>query len=55
MEIGDTSDEAVNINKTTTESVEKTDTADNNENTEKLGNTIIDYEISIFSLTVDNL
>ena len=55
MEIGDTSEEAVNINKTTTESVEKNEPAENNENTEKLGNTIIVSEISIFMLTVHNL
>ena len=55
MEIGDTSEEAVNINETTTESVEKTEPTDSNENTEKLGNAIIVHEISIFTLTVENL
>ena len=37
MDIGDTSEEAVNINETTTESVEKTEPAENAENTEKYG------------------
>ena len=37
MEIGDTSEEAVNINETTTESVEKTEPEKNYENNEKLG------------------
>ena len=41
MEIGDTSEEAVNINETTTESVEETEPAENAENTEKFGNTIM--------------
>ena len=45
MEIGDTSEEAVNINETTTASVEET--AENAGNTEKLGNTIMVSEISI--------
>ena len=40
MEIGDTSEDAVNINKTTTESVDETERAENAENSEKLGNTI---------------
>ena len=35
MEIGDTSEEAVNINETTTESVEETEPAENVENTKK--------------------
>ena len=39
MEIGDTSEEAMNINETTTKSVEKTEPAENNENTGKLKNT----------------
>ena len=47
MEIGDTFE--------TTESVEKTEPAENAENTEKLWNTIIVFEISIFTLTVENL
>ena len=55
MEIGDTSKEAVNINETTTESVEKTEPAENVENTEKLGNTIMVSDISIFTLAVENL
>ena len=55
MENGDTSEEAVNINKTKTESVEETEHAENAENTEKLGNTIMVSEISIFTLTVENL
>ena len=41
MEIGDTSEEAVNINETTTESVEETEPAENAENTEKLENKIM--------------
>ena len=45
----------MNINETTTESVEKTEPAENNENTDKQGNTIIVSEISIFTLTVDIL
>ena len=36
MEIGDTSEEAVNINETTTGSLEETEPAENAENTEKL-------------------
>ena len=55
MEIGETSEEAVNINETTTESVEETEPAENAENTEKLGNTIMVSEISIFTLAVENL
>ena len=38
MEIDDTSEEAVNINETTTESAEETEPAENAENTVKLGN-----------------
>ena len=49
--IGDTSEEAVNINKITTESVEDTKP---DKNTEKLGNTNMFSEISIFTLTVEN-
>ena len=37
MEIGDTTEEAVNINETTPESVEEAEPAENAENTEKLG------------------
>ena len=44
MEIGDTTEEAVNIIETTTESVKETEPA---ENTEKLGTTIIVTKISI--------
>ena len=55
MEVEDTSKEVVNINETTTESVEETEPAENAENTDKLGNTIVVSEISIFTLTVDNL
>ena len=40
----------MNINETTTESVEETEPAENTENTEKLGNTIIVSEISILAL-----
>ena len=47
MKIDDTSEEAVNINETTTESVEETEPA---ENAEKLRNTIMVSEISIFTL-----
>ena len=49
MEIGNTSEEALNINETTIDSVEKTDPAENAENTEKLGNTIMVSEI-LFSI-----
>ena len=55
VEIGDTSEEAVNINETTTESVEETEHTENAENNEKLGNTIMVSEISMFTLAVDNL
>ena len=55
MEIGDTFEEAVNINETTTESVDETEPAENAENTEKLGNTIMVSEISIFTLAAENL
>ena len=44
----------MNINKTTTELVKETEPAKNTENTE-LGNTIMVSEISIFTLTVENL
>ena len=55
MEIGDTSEETVNINERTTQSVEETEPAENAENTEKLGNTIMVLHISIFTLAVENL
>ena len=56
MEIGDdTSEETVNINETTTESLDETEPAENAENTEKLGNKIIVLKISIFTLAVKNL
>ena len=55
MKIGDTSEEAVNINETTTESVYETEPAENAPNTEKLRNTITVSELSIFTLTVENL
>ena len=45
----------MNINESTTESVEETEPAENAENTEKLGNTIMVSEISIFTLSVENL
>ena len=48
MEISDTSEEAVNINETTTEPVEETKRAEKAENTDKLGNTIMVYDIFIF-------
>ena len=47
METGDTSEEAVNINETTAQSVGETEPAEYVENTEKLGNTIMVSEISI--------
>ena len=52
MEIGDTSEEAANIGETTTKSVED---AENAENTEKFGNTIMVSEIAIFTLAVEDL
>ena len=55
MEIGDTSEEVVNINETTTESVEETKPAENAEYSEKLGNIFMVSEISIFTLAVENL
>ena len=55
MEIGDTSKEAMNINETIAESVKETEPAENVENSEKLGNTIMVSEISIFPLAVENL
>ena len=45
MEIGDTSEEAVNINETKTESVEETEPPENAENTEKLEDIIMVSEI----------
>ena len=53
MEIADTSEEAVNIKESTTESVEETEPAENAENTEKLGNTIMVSDISIFTLAME--
>ena len=53
MEIGDTTEEAVNNNETTTESVKETEPAENAENTEKLGNIIIVSKISIFTSAVE--
>ena len=47
MEICDTSEEAVNINETTTESVEETEPAENAENTEKFESKIMVSDISI--------
>ena len=55
MEIGDTSEEAVNNNESTTESVKETEPAEPAENTDKLGTTILVTEISIFTLAVENL
>ena len=52
MEIGDTTEKAVNINETTPESVEETEPA---ENAEKSGNTIIVSEIFISTLAVEKL
>ena len=52
---GDTSEEAVNINEPTTESVEETEPAENDENTEKLVNKIMVSEISCFTVAVENL
>ena len=46
MEIGDPFEEAVNINETTAGSVEETDPAENAENTEKFGNTIMVSEMA---------
>ena len=53
--IGDTFEEAVNINETKNGSVKKTEPAENAENTEKLGNTTIVSEIYFFILAVENL
>ena len=55
MEIGDTSEEAVYINETISGSLEETEPAENAENTEKLWNTIIVSDISIFTLAAENL
>jgi hypothetical protein len=55
VEIGVTSEEAVNINETTTGSLEETEPTENAEHNEKLWNTIIVSEISIFTLAVENL
>ena len=46
--IGDTFEEAVNINETTNGSVKKTEPAEDAENTEKLGNTTMVSEIYFF-------
>ena len=45
----------MNINETTTESVEENEPAENAENTEKLVNKIMVSEISIFTVAVENL
>ena len=55
MEIGDTFEKAVNINETTAESVEETEPAENADNTEILGNTLMVSDISIFTLAAENL
>ena len=55
MEISDTSEEAVNINETKTESVEENEPDENAENTEKLGKRIMVSDISIFTLAMENL
>ena len=55
MEIGDTYEETVIINEGSNESVEEPEAAEKAENTEKLGNTIMVSEISIFTLALDNL
>ena len=55
MGIGDTCEEAVNINETTTKSVEETEPAENAENTEKFENTTMVSDIFIFTLAVENL
>ena len=45
----------MNINESTTESVEETEPDEDVENTEKLGNTIMVLEMSIFTFAVKNL
>ena len=45
----------MNTKETTTESVEETEPAENTEQTEKLGNTIMGSELSIFTLSVEIL
>ena len=45
----------MNINETTTESVEETEPAENDKNTEKLWNIIKISEISVLTLAVENL
>ena len=45
----------MNTNETTTESVEETEPAEKTENPEKFGNTIMVSEISIFTLSLENL
>ena len=52
MEICDTIEEAVNVNKTTLESIEETQPSENAENT---GNTIRVSEISISTLAAEKL
>ena len=53
MEIGDTSEEAVNINENTTESVDESEPAENVEHNEKMENTI--SVSGIFTSAVENL
>ena len=55
IEIGDTTEKAVNVNETTPESVEETVPAENAENNEKSGNTIRFSEISFSTLAVEKL
>ena len=45
----------MNINETTTESVEETEPVENAENTEKFENKIMVSKISIFTVAVENL
>ena len=45
----------MNINETITDLVDETEPAEYAENTEKLGNTIMVSEMSIFTLAVENL
>ena len=55
MEICDTIEEAVNVNKTTLESIEETQPSEDAENTENSGNTIRVSEISISTLAAEKL
>ena len=55
IDIGDTTEKAVNVNETTPESVEETVPAENAENNEKSGNTIRFSEISFSTLAVEKL